>query len=216
MSHGMSDARPGAISGFWGTRSELGRRGQARAGLTCRYITVVEAFGRWPRQAFSRSARIASRSHLVSWDCSWPSGKACRQCGRALQEVWKFGRRSTIPRLEWATCRFGMAPLGAAACHSMPAPKARTGGYPELARLQVRVIDAPPCHGARQEPSFTAMFAGPAAGTPVRQGLPCFVAGWRRKAQAAIHDAARKGTALRVRSVIMPILSEVAPYDFRP
>jgi hypothetical protein len=28
--------------------------------------------------------------------------------------------------------------------------------------------------------------------------------------------AARKKTALYVRSAIMPILSEVAPYDFRP
>ena len=35
-----------------------------------------------------------------------------------------------------------------------------------------------------QEPSFTAMFAGLAAGTPGAPGAPCFVAGGRRKAQS--------------------------------
>ncbi|GAB7544880.1 hypothetical protein CS8_045550 [Cupriavidus sp. 8B] len=69
---------------------------------------------------------------------------------------------------------------------------------------------------AGQEPSFTAMFAGPAAGTPRAPGgrLALWPVGAAKRKR--VFTRARKATALHVRSAIMPILSEVAPYDFRP
>jgi hypothetical protein len=76
----------------------------------------------------------------------------------------------------------------------------------------VRTSDA--CY--RPGPSLTVCSLAPQSERPVRQCPPRFAAGGRRKRKRFFTRAARKETGLYVRSAIMPILSEVAPYDFRP
>ncbi|GGC48163.1 hypothetical protein GCM10011400_39310 [Paraburkholderia caffeinilytica] len=67
-----------------------------------------------------------------------------------------------------------------------------------------------------QKPSLTVCSLAPQPQRPVRQCSPCFVAEGAAKRKRLFTRAARKETALYFRSAIMPILLEVAPYDFRP
>ena len=64
--------------------------------------------------------------------------------------------------------------------------------------------------------ALTVCSLAPQPERPVRQCPPRFVAGGAAKRKRFFTRVARKETALYVRSAIMPILSEVAPYDFRP
>jgi hypothetical protein len=74
----------------------------------------------------------------------------------------------------------------------------------------------PSISGFGQEPSFTVCSLAPQPERPVRQCPPRFVVGGRRKAQAVFHSCGQKRHSPVRRSAIMPILFEVAPYDFRP
>lgn len=59
------------------------------------------------------------------------------------------------------------------------------------------------------------MFADPAVGTDSAPGAPCFV-GWEPQRRMRLFTGAARRDSLDARAAIMPVLSEVAPYDFRP